>query len=326
MTTLSSIINKTHELEDNNIIELDDIIHKVTQEIGEVLEAIQWWNKEEIIDEIGDAVSNILSVHSRLIGTIPSTIDSIKTKPIDLAIQWYKRNDTIQKYRGRYSRSSKTATQVTQETQTILAILQWLAEQYGDNIDITQLCQQTLEKFNGREQSYNSKIKLEKFIKSIPHNGVDFKDIAPLLADNKAFKRTVLQLSKQVQEADVIACFDARWFIFGAPVALQTGKPLVMIRKSGKLPGEVISVWYTKEYEKDNTWEQQEIQKDSIQKWQKIALIDDVLATGWTTKAWCQLIEQLGATVSWCHFVIWLNALPGKDILKDYPIHTLVEY
>lgn len=326
MITLEKIIAQTHELENKNIIELDDIIHKVTQEIGEVLEAVQWWNPQEIIDEIGDAISNILSVHNRLLGTLPELTKSTNSTTMDIAIQSYKRNDTIQKYRGRYSRSSKTSTEVTQETQTIIAMLQWLAEQYTNSVDITELCQHTLDKFNGREQSYNPKIELESFIRRIKHNNVDFKDIAPLLANNKAFKRSILQLSKQVQEADIIACFDARWFIFGAPVAIQTGKPLVMIRKSGKLPWEVISTAYTKEYEKDSKGEKQEIQKNSIQSWQKVALIDDVLATGGTTKAWCQLIEQLGGTVSWCHFVMWLNYLPGKEVLKDYPITTLVEY
>lgn len=154
-------------------------------------------------------------------------------------------------------------------------------------------------------------IKIENYIKDIkdfPDKGVIFKDISPLLSSPKAFQEVIKEMSKHVGDADVIVSPDARGFLFGTPVAFETGKPFVMVRKPNKLPGKLISQEYDLEYGKNTL----EIQEDMFKPGQKVVIIDDVLATGGTTEAIVKLVEKQGASVTKVIFLLELGFLKGQ--------------
>ncbi len=159
-------------------------------------------------------------------------------------------------------------------------------------------------------------------VPDFPQKGVMFRDISPLLKDPDAFAHCIWELTKNVQWSDVIVWLDARGFIFASVIAHKLGIPLVMIRKSGKLPWETLSKKYDLEYASQEF----EIQKSSIEPGQKIALIDDVLATWWSMKAACDLVEELWAEVSGVHFVLELAFLKGSELLQDYEKKSLIIY
>lgn len=166
---------------------------------------------------------------------------------------------------------------------------------------------------------------LKKYIKTIrnfPREGIKFRDISPLLADGNALNYTIESLAKKAQEADVIVGPDARGFLFGTPVAALLKKPFIMIRKAGKLPGEVESQEYSLEYGKNIL----EVQKDAIKPNQKVVIIDDLLATGGTTRAIVDLINKLGAKVIKVLFVIELADLKGRNKYKGINTESLIKF
>jgi adenine phosphoribosyltransferase len=118
----------------------------------------------------------------------------------------------------------------------------------------------------------------------------------------------------------VIVWLDARGFIFAAPVAFALQKPFVMIRKKGKLPGDILSHEYSLEYGSNSI----SIQKNAIIPWQKVAIIDDVLATWWTAQASAELITQLGGVMQGMHFVIELVFLHGRDKLAKHHLSSVI--
>ena len=174
--------------------------------------------------------------------------------------------------------------------------------------------------------SPNAALNLRDYIRDIPDfpkPGITFKDISPLLADGKAFSSAVSQLASLIPEdTDVIVGIEARGFIFGAALAAQLGIGFVPVRKPGKLPGEVHSIEYELEYGFDVL----EIHRDALSKGHKIAIVDDLLATGGTARATVDLVRQLGAEVALCLFVIELGFLNGSDLLNDVPIKSLISY
>ena len=125
-----------------------------------------------------------------------------------------------------------------------------------------------------------------------------------------------------MDNVDVIVWLDARWFIFGWALAYKLNKPFVIVRKAWKLPHKTISVDYELEYWK-NTFE---LHIDAFKKGDKIAIIDDLLATWWTAMAACQLVEKLWWEVDSVNFVINLPFLEWENILKKYEINSLVSY
>ena len=154
-------------------------------------------------------------------------------------------------------------------------------------------------------------IKIENYIKDIkdfPGKGIVFKDISPLLSSPKAFQEVIKEMAKYVGDADVIVSPDARGFLFGTPVAFETGKPFVMVRKPNKLPGKLISQEYDLEYGKNTL----EIQEGMFKTGQKVVIIDDVLATGGTTEAIVKLVERQGASVTKVIFLLELGFLDGQ--------------
>jgi len=167
---------------------------------------------------------------------------------------------------------------------------------------------------------------LRDFIRDIPNfpkPGISFKDITPLLANGDAFATCVSELSCFIQDdVDFIVGIESRGFLFGAALAQMTGLGFIPVRKPGKLPAHVHSIDYELEYGMDRL----EIHRDALSEGHKIVVVDDLLATGGTAKATVQLIEQLGATVSACIFVIELEFLEGRKKLGDIPVHRVLAY
>jgi len=161
-------------------------------------------------------------------------------------------------------------------------------------------------------------------VENFPKEGISFKDITTLLQEPEAFKFAVDSLIKIADEYDydVIIGPEARGFLFSAPMAYAAQKPMVLVRKPGKLPSETESHEYALEYGTDVL----EIHKDAIKKGDKVLIVDDLLATGGTTKAVAELVEKLGAEVSAVLFLIELTFLPGREMLSDYDVRTVLEY
>ncbi|NLC64962.1 MAG: adenine phosphoribosyltransferase [Erysipelothrix sp.] len=168
---------------------------------------------------------------------------------------------------------------------------------------------------------------LRKYIATIPDfpsEGVMFRDITPLMADGKAFVEATnlfTEYAKKVN-ADVIVGPESRGFIFGCPVATNMGVGFVPVRKPGKLPRETISFKYDLEYGSNEL----HIHKDSIAPGQRVLIIDDLLATGGTVEATVKLVQEMGAEVVGCAFLIELLELKGRDKLENIDIYTILDY
>ncbi len=163
-----------------------------------------------------------------------------------------------------------------------------------------------------------------RVIEGFPKEGISFKDITTLVADGEAFKESIDRIVEHLKDknVDVILGPEARGFIFGVPVAYALGVGFVPVRKKGKLPAETVSVDYSLEYGVDVL----EIHKDAIKKGQRVAIVDDLLATGGTVDAVAKLVEKVGAEVVALDFAIELTELRGRDKLEGYEIMSLVQY
>lgn len=167
----------------------------------------------------------------------------------------------------------------------------------------------------------------KKFIAAVenfPIDGILFRDITPLMADGEAFRSACAELKDFAIEkgAELIVGPESRGFIFGCPIAYELKIGFVPIRKPNKLPRETISVSYSLEYGSNTLC----IHKDAIKKGQKVLIIDDLLATGGTMKAAIDLVEKLGGVVVGLGFLIELEDLKGRDLLKGYDYKTLIKY
>lgn len=168
---------------------------------------------------------------------------------------------------------------------------------------------------------------LKKFIKDVPdfpQEGILFRDITPLLRDGQAFKYTCDQIKEFAASkgATVIVGPESRGFIFGCPVATSLNIGFVPIRKPGKLPREVITESYSLEYGQNVLC----MHVDAIKPGDKVVLVDDLLATGGTLKATCNIVEKLGGEVVGICCVIELLALEGRKLLEGYEICTQIKY
>lgn len=161
-------------------------------------------------------------------------------------------------------------------------------------------------------------------IPDFPKPGIVFKDITPLVRDPASLRLAVHQLLHPFlgQPITAVAGMEARGFIFGSLVAWELGLGFVPLRKPGKLPHDVHSVDYDLEYGTASL----EVHRDALGKGDRVLLIDDLLATGGTAKASCELIETLGAEVLACAFVVELDFLKGREKLAPYQIHSLLHY
>lgn len=167
----------------------------------------------------------------------------------------------------------------------------------------------------------------KKYIRDVnnfPKQGVVFKDITPLLLDAQAFEKAANSLYNLVKDKKInkVVGLESRGFFFAPLLATKLNAGFVPIRKPGKLPHEVESVTYDLEYGSDVL----EIHKDSISPGDKILLHDDVLATGGTAKAACELIERLGGEIVQCNFLIEIDFLNGRHKIKNFEIASLLHY
>ncbi|HET6163512.1 MAG TPA: adenine phosphoribosyltransferase [Planctomycetota bacterium] len=168
---------------------------------------------------------------------------------------------------------------------------------------------------------------LKRFVRDVPDfpkPGILFKDITPLLRDAAALRGSVEQLAARLkgQKVDAIAGIESRGFLFAATLALQLGLGLIPLRKPNKLPHSKVRESYALEYGTDAL----EMHEDAIRKGDRIALVDDLLATGGTMGAACKLVERCGASVVACLFVIELAALKGRERLGGRKVESLLIY
>lgn len=160
-------------------------------------------------------------------------------------------------------------------------------------------------------------------IPNFPKEGIIFKDITTVLKDSEGLKRTVDFLTETYKnkKIDYVAGIESRGFIFGTPLAYNLGAGFVTIRKPGKLPAEVESVTYDLEYGTDTL----EIHKDAIEKGARVLIVDDLLATGGTASAACDLIKGIGGEIAGVAFIIEIDALGGRaKFPADVEITTMV--
>lgn len=161
-------------------------------------------------------------------------------------------------------------------------------------------------------------------IPDFPKEGIIFKDITPVLQSPAGLKEVVDKFSEHYanQKVDVIVGAEARGFLFGPAVAINLGAGFVPVRKPGKLPYETASMTYDLEYGTDTL----EIHKDAVKAGDNVLMMDDLLATGGTMAASCELVESLGGKITGCAFLIELGFLNGKDKLGKYDIFSLLQY
>ena len=168
---------------------------------------------------------------------------------------------------------------------------------------------------------------LKEYIASVPDfpkEGILFRDITPLMQNGAAFKEACNELMAFAKEvgAEVVAGPESRGFIFGCPVAYELGIGFVPVRKPNKLPRKTISYKYDLEYGSNEL----HMHADAITPGQKVLIIDDLLATGGTVDATIKMIEDMGGIVVGCAFLIELEGLNGRDLLKKYNVHSLLKY
>jgi adenine phosphoribosyltransferase len=168
---------------------------------------------------------------------------------------------------------------------------------------------------------------LRRYIRDIPDfpkPGIAFKDITPLLLEPRAYDHAVGALADYARplDVDVVLAAEARGFIFGGALARELGAGFAPARKPGKLPSETISAEYVLEYGIDVL----ELHADALAGGTRVLVHDDLLATGGTSRAKIELVEQLGANVVGCAYVIELAFLGGRETLAGYDVHALVAY
>ncbi|HEX3910445.1 MAG TPA: adenine phosphoribosyltransferase [Solirubrobacteraceae bacterium] len=161
-------------------------------------------------------------------------------------------------------------------------------------------------------------------IPDFPRAGIDFKDITPLLADAEALARSVQALAELARPLDVqcVIAAEARGFLLGPALALELGAGFVLARKPGKLPYETISAEYELEYGTN----QLELHTDAVKDGARVLVHDDLLATGGTALALCELVETLGGEVVGCGFLVELGFLNGRERLAPRATHALLSY
>lgn len=173
----------------------------------------------------------------------------------------------------------------------------------------------------------DKKIDLRQFIRNIPDfpmEGILFRDITPLLADAEALAEAIDALCEPYieQGIEVVAAVEARGFIFGSAVARALNAGFVPVRKKGKLPFETAAVSYGLEYGEDVI----EVHTDAVRPGAKVLMVDDLLATGGTMAAACELIEKLQGQIAGLTFLVELSDLNGREQLSQYPIHSVITY
>ena len=156
-----------------------------------------------------------------------------------------------------------------------------------------------------------------------PKQGIEFKDVLGIIQEPKIFKELILNMSSSqiIKNADAIISIDARGFIFGSAISLQTSKPMIVARKPGKLPGELLESNYSLEYGENSL----SIQKKAISKFNSYAIVDDLLATGGTVNCVANMIESYNKEVVGILVVVELMKLKGKLKIK-FPVESSITF
>lgn len=175
--------------------------------------------------------------------------------------------------------------------------------------------------------STESLIDLKSRIRDVPdfpEKGILFRDVTTLLKDPAAFRQAIDQLTEHFRgtHATHVAAVEARGYMFGAPLAYHLGLGFIPVRKPGKLPYDTISQSYSLEYGKNVL----ELHKDAVGPGDRVLVIDDLIATGGSAMAVAQLIERLGAEVVGFGFLVELEFLKGREVLKEYDVFSLLTY
>ncbi len=183
------------------------------------------------------------------------------------------------------------------------------------------------EHVHGPDVATNTSEQLRALIRDIPdfpRPGIVFKDITPLLANPQALALAVSGLAEYARplRAECVIAAEARGFLLGPALALELGTGFVLARKPGKLPYETISAEYLLEYGTN----QLELHTDAIGRGTRVLVHDDLLATGGTAAALCELVEQLGGEVVGCSFLVELAFLRGRERLVPHGVHALLTY
>ena len=170
-------------------------------------------------------------------------------------------------------------------------------------------------------------VDLNRYIRDIPDfpkPGIVFRDVTPLLLEPAALEGAIEALSApfQNQRVDRVLGIESRGFLLGAPVALALGVGVGLVRKSGKLPYQTHRASYELEYGTDTV----EMHVDTVEKGQRVLIVDDLIATGGTAAAAVELARAAGGNVIGCSFLIELTALEGRKLLDVEPIHTVIRY
>jgi adenine phosphoribosyltransferase len=170
-------------------------------------------------------------------------------------------------------------------------------------------------------------VDLRQYVRAIPdfpREGIVFRDITPLLLDAAALDAAVVALAKMVEgpQVDFVVAAEARGFILGAALARELGAGFVPARKPGKLPAETVSAEYTLEYGLDAL----EVHSDALAHGARVLLHDDLLATGGTAGALCELVSALGAEIVGAAFLVELSSLGGRARLAPCQVHALITY
>ncbi len=168
---------------------------------------------------------------------------------------------------------------------------------------------------------------LKKFIRNIhdfPQKGIQFKDITTLINDKEGFRKSIdwmVSLYKK-EKIDKVVAVESRGFIFGAPIAIALNAGLVLVRKKGRLPADTVSVEYQLEYGEGAL----EMHRDSILPGERVIIVDDLLATGGTTKATIELIKKIPTDIVGICYLIELVELNGRAELGDIPVQALIKF
>jgi adenine phosphoribosyltransferase len=163
-----------------------------------------------------------------------------------------------------------------------------------------------------------------RVIEDFPKEGISFKDVTTLLSDGQAYHDAIYTCIEMIKDLkyDVVLGPEARGFLIGAPLAVITKKGFVPVRKPGKLPYDTIQHEYFLEYGSDVL----EVHSDAIKPGDKILIVDDLLATGGTAKAVCELVEKLGGEVAGLAFLMELDFLDGRNVLEGYKVFSAINF
>ena len=164
-------------------------------------------------------------------------------------------------------------------------------------------------------------VELIETYKDFPKKGIEFKDVLGIMQEPKIFKELILSMasSEIIKNADAIISIDARGFIFGSAISLVTSKPMIVARKPGKLPGELLKEEYNLEYGKNSL----SVQKKALKKYNSFAIVDDLLATGGTVNCVSKMLERNNKKIAGLLVVVELKKLEGR-LKLNFPIYSSI--